>query len=192
MKELRLKFKEIVRNGGWSLFLDRDGVINRRIEEGYVLSYDQFIFLPGATEAIAILSTHFKHIFVVTNQQAVGKKLITPTGLDSIHHRMQGEIEMAGGRIDHIFVSPHLESENNIYRKPGTGMATEASTLFTGVKLSESVMAGDSASDMQFGRDAGMINVLIGDGKNRDINKRLFDLRFESLHSFAAFVLDCR
>ena len=85
---------------GWTLFLDRDGVINRRIIDGYVTSWEEFEFLPGVLDAMELLAGKFRYIMVITNQQGVGKGLMTMEQVDAIHDRMCLEIEAHGGRID--------------------------------------------------------------------------------------------
>lgn len=172
---------------GWSLYLDRDGVINRKVKGGYVLSREQFEFMPGVLEALAILSNHFKYLFIVTNQQCVGKGLITMDELSSLHRYMLDQIENSGGKIGDIFVSPWLESDNHPDRKPSPGMAYESVKRHPDIELNRSVMAGDSLSDMQFGRRAGMVNILVGDA---DIRERdMYDLRVASLLEFAKLVM---
>ncbi|HEU4719400.1 MAG TPA: HAD family hydrolase [Bacteroidia bacterium] len=150
----------------WTLFLDRDGVINVRFPGDYVKHVGEFGFLPGAKEAIARLSGIFGKIIVVTNQQGIGKGIYTEEDLASIHAHMVSEIEKAGGRIDAVYFAPHLESENSPMRKPGTGMAGQAKKDFPSIDFSRSVMIGDSASDMVFARNAGMKAVFIGTGEN--------------------------
>ena len=71
-------------DSSWSLFLDRDGVINKRNFKGYVLNYNDFVFQDGALKAIAQFKNKFKYIFIVTNQQCVGKKLLSLEKLNSI------------------------------------------------------------------------------------------------------------
>ncbi len=170
-------------NKSWSLFLDRDGVINRKIPEGYVLSVNEFEFMPGVTDALKILRGKFGNIFIVTNQQCVGKGLINMKQLEYIHSYMLKKIRDHGGDITDIFVSPWLEKDRNPDRKPGTGMAEKALTKYPGTDLSKSIMAGDSVTDMIFGRRSGMLNILIGSHQNAD--KSLFDYRFGSLSEFA-------
>lgn len=154
----------------WSLFLDRDGVINERIIDGYVRHWDEFQFLPGVKQSLARLSDIFGPIFIVTNQQGIGKGIMTREDLQEIHRRMVSEIEAAGGRISRVYHSPHLAGTNHNFRKPNTGMALQARKDFSNVDLSRSVMVGDSVSDMEFGRNAGMVNVYIGDpGDVQDI-----------------------
>lgn len=147
----------------WTLFLDRDGVINRRIVNGYVRNWEEFEFLPGVTGALALLAPVFSRIIVVSNQQGVGKGLMTHADVDAIHHRMTEEVARAGGRFDAVYFAPFLATDRSVMRKPGIGMALRARREFPGVRFRYSLMAGDSLSDMQFGKRAGMTTVLIAD-----------------------------
>lgn len=151
----------------WSLFLDRDGVINRRIIDGYVRTPDEFVFLEGAPEAIALFTQCFNHIFIVTNQQGIGKGLMTENDLEQVHHKMLSGISEAGGNITRIYHCPYLASQHSIYRKPNIGMALKARKEFNDVNLKRSVMIGDSVSDLQFGKTAKMKTVFISDNLNK-------------------------
>ncbi|MDR0364213.1 MAG: HAD-IIIA family hydrolase [Bacteroidales bacterium] len=170
----------------WSLFLDRDGVINRRIPGDYVKTIDEFQFLPGVLDAFKIFSGKFSHIFVVTNQQGIGKGLMSRGELHKVHDYLQSEIKKSGERIDRIFYAPYLESDHHPMRKPGIGMGLEAKKAFPNVDFKKSIMAGDSMSDMIFGKRLKMKTVFIGDDlqKCRD-HHRLIDFHFYSLHDFA-------
>ncbi len=84
----------------WTLFLDRDGVINHEKELSYIFHYDEFIFYEGVKEALRILSSRFGRIFIVTNQRGVGKGLMTEKDLGAIHLNMMNDIDKAGGRVD--------------------------------------------------------------------------------------------
>ena len=148
---------------GWTLLLDRDGVINRRIIDGYVTSWESFDFLPGALEALEILAKRFRYIMVVTNQQGVGKGLMSMEEVDAIHDRMCAEIEAHGGRIDGILVCPQLASDPDNYRKPDPAMAYTAQEIYPEIDLDKCIMVGDGATDIEFGRNAGTYTVFIGD-----------------------------
>lgn len=166
-------------NDGWTLFLDRDGVINRRIVDGYVTSWDEFVFLPGVLEAMEVLAQRFKYIVVITNQQGVGKGLMTMEQVDDIHDRMCTEIEAHHGRIDGILVCPQLASEPDNYRKPDPAMAYAAQDIYPGIDLGKCIMVGDGATDIEFGRNAGVYTVFIGD------ENPSADDSFASLYDFA-------
>lgn len=149
-------------NKSWTLFLDRDGVINVRFPGDYVKRVHEFEFLPGATEAIARFSKLFGKIIVVTNQQGIARGIYSHDDLGSIHSHMNSEIEKAGGKIDRVYYAHQAASENSPMRKPGTGMGLQAQKDFTEIDFSRSVMVGDSQSDMEFGKALGMKVIFIG------------------------------
>jgi len=138
------------------LFLDRDGVLNRRIEGDYVRCWQQWEWLAGAQEAVARLSQQYAHTFIVSNQQGIGKGLFTEADAYVIHQHMQTDIEAYGGYIEHVYICTDLESSHSSFRKPAIGMALQACRDYPDVRLTDSVMIGDSVSDMQFGWQAGM------------------------------------
>lgn len=146
----------------WTLFLDRDGVINERIVGGYVKKVEEFIFLDGVLEAIKKLSKIFGRIVVVTNQQGIGKGLMSKEDLKKVHDYMLSEVEKAGGRIDNVYFAPGLAAPDNELRKPNIGMALQVQKDFTEINFSKSVMIGDSPSDMEFGKNAGMKTIFVG------------------------------
>jgi len=147
----------------WTIFLDRDGVINRKIDNGYVLSVQDFEFLGGAKEAIAYLTKKVGRIVIVTNQQCVGKGIISEEELNEIHDYMLTEIKKAGGKIDKVYFAPQLVAENSIYRKPKAGMADLAQKDFPEIDLSKSILIGDSVSDIEFGKAKNMVTCFISD-----------------------------
>ena len=90
-----------------SVFLDRDGVINRGIAGGYVTSWKQFEFLPGVKDALAQLCAAGVRPFIVTNQRGVARGLLTQAKLDDIHQRMLAELGQVNAHIDGIYVCVH-------------------------------------------------------------------------------------
>ena len=150
-----------VRKGDWTLFLDRDGTINKRIINGYVLDWDQFEFLEFAIEGISMLSSLFNRIIIVTNQQCIGKGLLSHDKIADIHRQMIQRIHDGGGYIDQIYYCPNLAEEEALCRKPSPGMALQAQNDFDGIDFKKSVMVGDATSDMQFADILGMKKVFI-------------------------------
>lgn len=173
----------------WSLFLDRDGVINKRPLNDYVKSIPEFQFIENVLESISIFSTMFKYIFVVTNQQGVGKQLMSMEELDSIHDYMKNEVDRKGGKIDAIYVAPQLKTEKTIMRKPGVGMGLLAKKEFPEIDFSKSIVVGDALTDMLFGKRLKMKTVFIGNDKDILIhNSSLIDYRFNSLYHFLKYI----
>jgi D-glycero-D-manno-heptose 1,7-bisphosphate phosphatase len=147
---------------GWTLFLDRDGVINERLPGDYVKDWSEFQFLDGVLDAMPMLSAHFDTIVMVTNQQGIGKGLMTETDLEGIHQEMMGKIIAHDGRVDQIFHCPELAAGNPSCRKPNSGMALQAKELFPSIDFERSLIVGDSPTDMQFGEKVGMQCAFIG------------------------------
>ena len=149
-------------DNSWSLFLDRDGVINEKLDNDYVKNWGEFKFKEGALQAIAGLGKIFGRVFVVTNQRGVGLSLMTEEGLNEIHDRMHSEVISASGRIDKIYYCTAVDNCAEC-RKPNIGMGLKAKSDFPEIEFSKSIMVGDSISDMEFGKNLGMKTVFIGD-----------------------------
>lgn len=146
----------------WTLFLDRDGVINEHRPEDYVKNEFEFVWINGSKEAIRDLSKLFGRVLVVTNQQGIGKGLMSEYDLEKIHWKMQTELEEIGGRIDRVYYCPHLAQVKPKCRKPETGMAEQANADFPEIDYKKSFMIGDSSSDIEFGARLGMITIKVG------------------------------
>lgn len=147
----------------WTLFLDRDGVINKKLENDYVKSWEEFEFLPDTLSALRFIANFFGTIVVVTNQQGIGKELMTKEDLKDIHAKMLEEIEAAGGRIDRVYYCPDLEEEGSPCRKPEIGMALWAKRDYPDINYKKSIMIGDSASDLKFGLQLDMKTFMISE-----------------------------
>ena len=143
-----------------TLFLDRDGVINRWLPGDYVCTWEQFAFLPGILESLRKWAEHFKHIIIVSNQRGVGKGRMSQEDLDSVHVRMLEEIRRAGGRIDAIYICTELDKDHPM-RKPQTGMFQAACRYFQDITPERSLMLGDSDYDREFAANCGMPFVLM-------------------------------
>ena len=144
-----------------TLFLDRDGVINMKLDGRYVQNFEEFEFMPGAELAIANLSKTFKRILVVTNQQGIAKGIMSTEDLNSLHQNMLQQLKITGGSIEKIYCCPHLATENCICRKPNTGMIEQAIIDFPDLENENSYLVGDSDSDITAGNEMGLITVKV-------------------------------
>lgn len=170
----------------WTLFLDRDGVINQKRDNDYVKNYSEFNFLDGVLDAISFLSKVFGKTIIITNQRGVGRGVISESDLRLIHSKMKVEINIHNGRIDKIyFCTGVLDSDFN--RKPNIGMGLQAKMDFPSIDFNKSVMIGDSYSDMLFGNKLGMKCVLIKPIKETDFNCKQI-IFSDSLSCFAKSV----
>lgn len=169
----------------WTLFIDRDGVINHEKKEDYILNWEEFRFYEGVEKAFQKLAGKFGKIIIVSNQRGVGKQLMTEHDLRTIHQNMQNAIEAAGGRIDKIYYCTSTDNKHPD-RKPNPGMAFHAKNYFDSVDLSRSLIIGNKPSDMLFGKNAGIYSVFLAT-TNPDVPfpHPDIDLRFDSLPDFA-------
>jgi len=145
-----------------TLFLDRDGVINVQIIGGYVRKPDEFELINGVLTAMQWLRPKFRRIIVVTNQQCVGKRICKLTDIEEIHRRMCVMFEENLTPLDAVYCCPHKADEHCGCRKPEIGMALQAKADFPDIDFANSVMVGDSLTDMQFAVNAGIQPVHVG------------------------------
>lgn len=169
----------------WTLFLDRDGVINEELNEDYVKTWDAFKFYKESLKALPILAQKFSTILIITNQKGVGKGLMTENELLNIHSLMLKQIEQLGGRIDEILYAIELENDAP-NRKPQPGMAYKAKEKFPAIDFKKTIMVGNRLTDMQFGRNAGIHTVFLSTTHPETVfPSPLIDYRFEHLLDFA-------
>jgi len=169
----------------WTLFLDRDGVINHEKHLDYIHTWDEFAFYDGVPEAIAVFAKIFGRIIVVTNQKGIGKGVTRLEDLQQIHKNMLAEIEAAGGRIDAVYFCPDLEDDSP-NRKPNPGMGLQAAAHFPEIDLSKAIMVGNTISDMKFGRNLGVQTIFLPTTRPEvDLQDERIDAVYDSLIAFA-------
>jgi D-glycero-D-manno-heptose 1,7-bisphosphate phosphatase len=167
----------------WTLFLDRDGVINHEKHLDYIHTWEEFKFYDGAKVAVQIFTQKFNRIIVVTNQKGIGKGLTKIEDVQIIHQNMTADIEAIGGKIDAVYFCPDLESPN---RKPNPGMGLQAAKDFNDIDLTKAIMVGNTLSDMHFGRNLGVKNVFLTTTRPEvDTNDESIDSLYPSLIAFA-------
>jgi histidinol-phosphate phosphatase family protein len=145
----------------WTLFLDRDGVINERVFGGYVLKYSDFHFKEGVLTHAKNLFARFAHVIVVTNQQCVAKGLLSKEELELIHDHMKEDFVRVGAKVSAVYAALERKGEAPFVRKPHATMAQVAKREFPEIDFAKSIMVGDTDGDIQFGKNLGMKTVLI-------------------------------
>src|SRR5574344_1186280 len=148
-----------------TLFLDRDGVLNKQIIGGYVTCRDEYEFLPHVLDALKILSARYDYIFIVTNQQCIAKGILTEEALADLHQFVTEQIRQHGGQITKVYYAPQLASDNSFERKPNIGMGVRAKKDYPDIDFEQAVMVGDSPSDMKFGKGLQMRTVYLTNQK---------------------------
>lgn len=148
----------------WTLFLDRDGVINYEDVGSYITRWEDFKFYDGVLEALSIFKQKFGHIFIVTNQRGISKGLMTEQDLLDIHSNMLGMIEAYGGQINRIYYCADMDNES-INRKPNPGMGFQAKKDYPMIDFNRSIMIGNTMNDMIFGKRLGMFTFFISSNR---------------------------
>jgi D-glycero-D-manno-heptose 1,7-bisphosphate phosphatase len=172
-------------NKDWTLFLDRDGVLNYEKPFDYIYTYEEFTFYDGVPEAVKVLTEKFARIILTSNQRGVGKGLMSEQDLLDIHKKMLQDLEAAGGKIDKIYYSIGATDDDPM-RKPHPGMALQAKKDFPQIEFSKSVIVGNNLSDMDFGRSVGMFTIFLKTTHPlQALPHPSIDLAFNSLAAFA-------
>jgi D-glycero-D-manno-heptose 1,7-bisphosphate phosphatase len=169
-----------------TVFLDRDGVLNEKMPEGkYVTRQEEFRLLPLVPQAIAHLNQAGLRVILVSNQRGIALGLYTSEDVNAIHAQLQSTLRSHGAHLDGIYYCPH-DKRSCECRKPLPGLFNQALLNFPDIQAEQSVMIGDSLSDMEFGRRLGMTCIFIeGDPEVRksgsDEARRMADLACASL-----------
>jgi D-glycero-D-manno-heptose 1,7-bisphosphate phosphatase len=145
------------------VLLDRDGVINRRIADGYVTRWKEFEFLPGVFAALRLFRENGYTALVVSNQSCVGRGLLSWQKLQAITRRMLLEVALTGGAIGKAYYCPHVPGDECNCRKPQPGLLLKAMEDHHGWPA-QIYMVGDSESDMEAAARAGCRGLLVQRG----------------------------
>lgn len=144
-----------------AVFLDRDGVINPKPDEGrYVTSPDDLVLLPGVAASLRVLREIGCPVFVVTNQRWVASTEGGGEALEAVHRRLLDLLAAEGTTVDGIYVCPH-EAGSCDCRKPAPGLVHQARRDHPWLRPDRCVLVGDRESDVAVGVDFGMVTVRI-------------------------------
>jgi D-glycero-D-manno-heptose 1,7-bisphosphate phosphatase len=154
-----------------AVFFDRDGTIN--VDKGYVYRPDDLVFMPGATAAVKRVNDLGWYAFLVTNQSGVARGYFGESDVLAFHAHMQSQLGAAGARFDDIRYCPHHPQGTVAAftracdcRKPKPGMIRDLMRHWP-VIPGESFVVGNSDSDMEAARGAGLRGIRY-DGGNLD------------------------
>jgi histidinol-phosphate phosphatase family protein len=173
-----------------AVFLDRDGVINRKAQQGeYIVRWDDFEILPGVVEAIQILNQSAYRVIIVTNQRAVARNKITLGALEELHGKLVATVAEHGAIIDRIYFCPHDLEIHCDCRKPKPGMLLRALEEFE-IDPQKSWMVGDSPVDIEAGKRSGCRTALIGEEFNGADTGAGADILAEDLRHAVALILN--
>ncbi len=148
------------------VFLDRDGVINKNIDNGYVTSWAKFEFLPGIFEALSLLYQEGFNVIIISNQAGISKRLFTAEALALVTQKMLAMIEENGGKIFSVHYCSHADEDECICRKPKTGLFKQA-IAGKSVDCKKAFVIGDSERDVIAGKSMDCKTIIVLCGKTR-------------------------
>ena len=147
-----------------TVFLDRDGVINKNLD-GYVKTIEELEIFPFVSRAIKNLNQMDFKVIVITNQSVINRKIISNKKLHEIHERIQSHLNKNHALIDAFYYCPHRPDEDCICRKPKSGLLEKAIQEFK-IDVKKSWMIGDNESDITAGKNVGVKTIKIKTGYN--------------------------
>jgi D-glycero-D-manno-heptose 1,7-bisphosphate phosphatase len=162
------------------VFLDRDGVINKFPGDGrYVTKLKEFSFVPGALDALRILTKEGYSIFVISNQAGVAKGIYSKDKLDHINRNMLKNIRAMGGRIKKTFYCTHFSHAGCDCRKPEIGSIRKAlgSMNKTIRSAQKAFFVGDTESDILAGHNAGCATIFVLSGREDRRHMRRWEVK---------------
>jgi len=137
------------------ILLDRDGVINQKPKEGsYVTKEIELLIFGEVIEVVSKLSQKLD-VAIVTNQQGVGKGLMSQKDLDEIHEAINFEITKLGGRKLRIFACIHQVEDKCACRKPKPGLIFDAMARYKAFPY-ETIFIGEQDTDGWAAETAGI------------------------------------
>jgi D-glycero-D-manno-heptose 1,7-bisphosphate phosphatase len=146
-----------------AIFIDRDGVINCRRANDYVLDWSQFAFMDGIRLALRELASLRLPMILISNQSAVGRGLLRAVELENITQRMWETLKEDGTLLSAAYFCTHRPDEKCACRKPQPALLKQAAADF-GIDLSRSVFIGDSDADVKAAQAVACQPVLFGAG----------------------------
>jgi len=148
-----------------AVFLDRDGVINREVDN--LRSLKQLRLLPGAAEAIKKINKLGFLAIVITNQPVIARGWLTEKELNEIHAVLIRRLNKRGAKLDAIYYCPHHPNANLPKyrlrcqcRKPNMGLVRQAIKHFY-INPKKSFMVGDTIPDIVMGKRAKLKTILL-------------------------------
>ena len=142
-----------------AIFLDRDGVLNKDRSD-YVKNIGELEIFPYVGKCIRQINKQGFLVIVITNQSAIGRKLITHNDVKNIHKFIQNFLEKSNAKIDAFYYCPHHPIDNCDCRKPKSGLLIKASHDFS-IDLKNSWMIGDHDRDIESGLNAGCKSIKV-------------------------------
>ena len=160
-----------------TIFLDRDGVINK--DSNYLHKVKDFEFISGVFKTCKYLQNLDYKIIIITNQSGISRGYYTLKDFQTLNNWMIGQFEAENINILDVFYCPHSPDSNCNCRKPKPGMFLEAKYKYS-IDMKNSWIIGDRETDIIAANSSGIINtILVKSGH-----------KIDELNSNAKYILD--
>jgi histidinol-phosphate phosphatase family protein len=152
--------------------------------DDYARKADDLILVEDIVHTMSSLADFFKRIILVTNQQGIGRKVMSDTDLENVHLKLHNALKIKNQYwFDAAFFAPYLKTEEHTWRKPSNGMLLKAKEYFPDIDFSKAIMVGDSPGDMSLADTVGLLKVKIDNPQFSFDNQ---DFTFATLASFVS------
>ena len=141
-----------------TIFLDRDGVVNKEVRYLYRLS--DFEFIDGIFDACLYFQKLGYEIVIVTNQSGISRGYYNENDYLKLTEWMLGQFNDNGINILDVFYCPHGPESLCACRKPKPGMLIEAKYKYN-ISMKDSWMIGDKETDVEAANLAGITNTIL-------------------------------
>jgi D-glycero-D-manno-heptose 1,7-bisphosphate phosphatase len=145
--------------------LDRDGTLN--VEKHYLSDPAELELMPGVAEGLKLLKNHGFGLVVISNQSGIGRGIVSQDVVEAIHSRLRELLRRHGVKLDGIYYCPHSPEQNCSCRKPSPMMIYQAAKDLN-FNPAESFVVGDKCSDVEMGRRANAVTVLVLTGYGKE------------------------
>ena len=167
--------------------MDRDGTLN--VEKQYLCDPAALELIPGAAEGLRLLQEHGFGLVVISNQSGIGRGIVSRDVVEAIHSRLRELLQRQGVILDGIYYCPHTPEQNCSCRKPNPTMIFQAAEDLD-FNPRESFVVGDKCSDMEMGKRANAVTILVltGHGKQQPLSEKA-DFVAEDFRKAAAIIV---
>jgi len=169
-----------------AVFLDRDGTLNE--DPGYISDPEKVVMFPQTGDALALLKKYGFLLIVISNQSGIARGIMTSEDVNSVNEKINNLLSEHKVKIDAFYYCPahpdYSSKEECECRKPSAKLVMEAVKEFN-IDLEKSFFIGDSVSDVQCGKNAGMKTILVKTGKGEESFSIL-----QKENNFPTFVAD--
>jgi len=170
-----------------TIFLDRDGVINKEVN--YLHKIDDCEFIPGIFDACIYFQNIGFKIIIITNQSGIARGYFDESDYQALTDWIIKQFSAKNIDILDVFHCPHGPDSSCNCRKPKPGMLLEAKNKYN-INMTNSWLIGDKEVDILAANNAGIINTILVRSGHK-INEYSSNARYvlDSIHASTKIII---